>query len=325
MNTNIQILAASMAALVLAGCGDTASPARATNPSGAGEHREASTGEASQHADTHDDHAIPLSDAQIQAAGITVLTVQPARIRETLSLYGVITPNVERTRQVSARFPGAIQSVSAKVGEAVHQGQVLAVIESNESLRSYPLTAPLAGVITERNANPGEQAGSNALFTVADLSTVWVELSLFPRDVAKVRIGQAVRIRGADAPLPGDGRVVYLAPFGSATSQTLSARVLVDNADRRWAPGLYVTADVTLSEAIVPLTIHNEAVQSLEGQTVVFVRRATGFEPQAVQLGRRDGERTEVRSGLAAGDAYAAANSFILKAELGKGSAGHGH
>ncbi|MGQ0501284.1 MAG: efflux RND transporter periplasmic adaptor subunit [Panacagrimonas sp.] len=325
MNTNIQILAASIAALVLAGCGDTASPAGATNPSGPGGHREASAGEAGQHADTHDDLAIPLSDAQIQAAGITVLTVQPARIRETLSLYGVITPNVERTRQVSARFPGAIQSVSAKVGEAVHQGQVLAVIESNESLRSYPLTAPLAGVITERNANPGEQAGSNALFTVADLSTVWVELSLFPRDVAKVRIGQAVRIRGADAPLPGDGRVVYLAPFGSATSQTLSARVLVDNVDRRWAPGLYVTADVTLSEAIVPLTIHNEAVQSLEGRTVVFVRRAAGFEPQAVQLGRRDGERTEVRSGLAAGDAYAAANSFILKAELGKGSAGHGH
>lgn len=323
MNTIIQPLAAMMAVLALAGCDNAESPA---THRAAGAYAAASAqGDGSRHADTHGADVIPLSENQIKAAGIAVLTVEPAHIRESLSLYGVITPNVERTRQVSARFPGTIQSVSAKVGDTAHQGQVLAIIESNESLRSYPLTAPLTGVITERNANPGEQAGDNALFTVADLSSVWVELSLFPRDVAKVRIGQTVRIKGADMPHPGEGKVVYLAPFGSAANQTLSARVLVDNADRRWAPGLYVTADVTLSEARVPLAIRNEAVQNLDGQTVVFVLDADGFEPHPVQLGRTDGERTEVLSGLAAGNAYAAANSFILKAELGKGSAEHGH
>ena len=65
-----------------------------------------------------------------------------------------------------------------------------------------------------RDANPGEQTGDKAMFTVADLSTVWVELALFPRDVAKVRVGQSVRVKSGEAGLETTGQVVYVAPFG---------------------------------------------------------------------------------------------------------------
>jgi cobalt-zinc-cadmium efflux system membrane fusion protein len=334
----IQTAALLFAVLALAACGngettaaETAKPSAASPDEAA--HSEAGHKEGEEEEAGHDEHgeeghdegAVKLTAEQLKAAGIAVITAAPGSIRESLPLYGVITPNAERVRQVSARFPGAIRSVSKKVGDTVREGETLAVIESNESLRSYSLTAPLSGVVTERNANPGEQAGDKSLFTVADLSSVWVELSLFPRDVAKVRVGQKVRVKGADIPQPGDGTVVYVAPFGSAANQTLSARVLLDNADRRWAPGLYVTAEVTLTEATVPLAIRSEGLQNHEGKNVVFVLDADGFEPRPVQLGRSDGERTEVLSGLAAGDKYASANSFILKAELGKGSAEHAH
>lgn len=268
---------------------------------------------------------VKLSAEQIKAAGIALAAVEPSRIRESMPLYGVITPNAERVLQVSARFPGVIQSVSKKVGDAVKKGESLAIIESNESLRSYALISPLSGVVTERSANPGAQAGSESLFTVADLSTVWVELSLFPRDVAKVRVGQSVRVKGTDTALSAEGKLVYVAPFGSAANQTLSARVLLDNSERRWSPGLNVTAEVTLAETAVPLAIKSSAVQNLEGRDVVFALDADGFEPRPVKLGRTGGELSEVLEGLAAGDRYAAANSFILKAELGKGSAEHGH
>lgn len=357
MKTRIQTAALLSAVLALTACGkgetnavETVTPAAAGHDEAAHSeegHKEGEKEEAGHDGHSHDDEghdeakhgeaghgeegheeegaAIKLSTEQLKAAGIGVATAESAGIRESMPLYGVITPNAERVRQVSARFPGAIRSVSKKVGDTVREGETLAVIESNESLRSYSLTAPLSGVVTERNANPGEQAGDKSLFTVADLSSVWVELSLFPRDVAKVRVGQKVRVKGADIPQPGDGTVVYVAPFGSAANQTLSARVLLDNSDRRWAPGLYVTAEVTLTEATVPLTIRSEALQTHEGKNVVFVLDADGFEPRPVQLGRSDGERTEVLSGMAVGDKYASANSFILKAELGKGSAEHSH
>ncbi len=343
MKTTIHTVAVLFAVLALSACGKGEAPAAETaKPSASGEggekhaegedHKDEGKEEAGHDEKGHGEEgheegggAIKLSPEQLKAAGIAVAVAEPAGIRESMPLYGVVTPNAERVRQVSARFPGAIRSVSKKVGDAVREGETLAVIESNESLRSYSLTAPLTGVVTERNANPGEQAGEKSLFTVADLSSVWVELSLFPRDVAKVRVGQKVRVKGADIPQPGEGTVVYVAPFGSAANQTLSARVLLDNTDRRWAPGLYVTAEVTLTEATVPLAIRSEALQNLEGKNVVFVLDADGFEPRPVQLGRSDGERTEVLLGLSAGDRYASANSFILKAELGKGSAEHAH
>ena len=201
--------------------------------------------------------------------------------------------------------------------------ETLATVESNESLETYAVAAPIAGVVTARNANPGEQTGERVLFTVADLSTVWVEVSLFPRDVARVRTGQGVQVRNAETGQTAAGRVVYVAPFGSSSTQTLIARVQLDNADRRWPPGLYVTAAVTLATSAVPVAVRSAALQTLEDRPVAFVRTADGFVPRVVRVGRSDGERTEILDGIAAGESYAAANSFVLKAELGKGEAEH--
>lgn len=307
--------------LALAACGRSEDSGTSVSPSSdAGTARHEKEGEAN-----HEEEGghIELTAEQIEAAGIQLHRVGPAVIREALPLYGVIAPNAERMRDVAARFPGVIRSVAKKIGDPVREGEELAIVEANESLETYAIAAPLAGVVTARNANPGEQTGDKTLFTVADLSTVWIELSLFPRDVVKVRVGQDVRVKSPDTGLAAGGKVVYVAPFGQAANQTITARVLLDNPDRRWAPGLYVTAEVTLAETAVPLAIRNEAVQTLEERSVVFVHGAEGFEPRKLRLGRRDGEFSEVLSGLNAGDTYAAANSFILKAELGKGSAEH--
>ena len=203
----------------------------------------------------------------------------------------------------------------------MRQGETLATVESNESLQSYAIKAPLAGVITARTANVGEQTGDKPLFVVADLSTVWVELSLFPRDAAKVHVGQSARVKSPDVEFVADGKVTYVAPFGSSTNQTLTARVQLDNTQRRWAPGLYVTAELTLAERDVPLAIRNTAIQILHDVPVVFVQGTAGFEARPVKLGRSDGEITEVLEGLKVGETYAAANSYVLKAEALKSEA----
>lgn len=270
-----------------------------------------------------DDHSIELSPEKIAKGGIVVDIAGPANVREILSLYGTVVPNAERMRDVAARYPGTIRSIAKKIGDTVKQGDTLAVIESNESLQAYTITAPLAGVVTARNANPGEQSGDKVLFTVADLTGVWVELSLFPRDAAKVHIGQPVRIRIADSDAAGDGKVVYVAPVGTSASQTRVARVLLDNKDNQWAPGLYVTAEVTLGETSAPVAIKSTAIQSLNDADSIFVRTAKGFEARTVRLGHSDGETSEVLDGLKAGEKYASKNSFVLKAEMGKGEADH--
>lgn len=269
----------------------------------------------------HKETTLALTPAQLKATGIDLAQVGPANIRETLSLYGIVAPNAERMREVAARFPGTIRRIDKRIGDAVRQGETLALVESNESLQTYAVTAPLAGIVTSRNANAGEQTVDKPLFTVADLSTVWIELSLFPRDVAKVRVGQTVRVANTDAGLSAEGTIAYVAPFGSSANQTITARVLLNNSEHRWAPGLYVTAAVTLSEQRVDLAIRNDAVQNIEGRPSVFVKEAKGFEPRAIRLGRSDGEYSEVIDGLSVGATYVTANSFVLKAELTKGEA----
>lgn len=303
--------------LWLSACGDTDKPAMPAP--------QAEAGRAQEHEGEHEETSghIALTAEQIKTSGIELALAGPAPIHETLPLYGTIMPNAERTREVAARFPGAVRSVTKRIGDPVKQGETLATVEANESLQTYAVTAPLTGVVTARNTNPGEQTGDKPLFTVADLSTVWVELSLFPRDAGKVRVGQRVRVMNPDAMQSAEGEVIYVVPFGRAESQTLTVRVLLDNADRRWAPGLYVTTAVLLNESRVPLAVRSEAIQTLEDRSVVFVQTDDGFALRPVELGRSDGEHTQVLSGLEPDVRYVAKNSFILKAELGKGSAAH--
>ena len=322
MNHRYSFALWALVGMSLAGC----SAENAGAPAGAVTVQEGDEHGAAEGLGHEDDIAVVvLTPEQIAAAGIEIVAAAPARIRETLPLYGVVTPNTVGVRQVSARYPGAIRSIAKNFGDNVRQGEALATIESNESLQAYAVPSPISGVVIARDANPGEQTSDRVLFTVADLSTVWVELSLFPRDIGKVTVGQHVRVTGTAPGLSAEGSVIWVAPFGSSANQTLSARVLLDNADRRWAPGLYVTAQVTLAETDVPITVRNEALQTLEGRTVVFVQDSDGFEPRVVELGRNDASTTEILSGIAAGERYVAANSFILKADLGKGEAEHGH
>jgi cobalt-zinc-cadmium efflux system membrane fusion protein len=324
MTTGIPAASAALLALMLALSACGSSGPGTTAAAAAEGHEEAGHDEDGHEAE---EDRVHLKPEQVAAAALGFAVVGPASIRESLSVYGTIAPNAEHMREVGARFPGVIVSVEKKVGDVVRQGETLATVESNESLRTYPVIAPLTGVITERHAATGEQAGGeHGLFTVADLSTVWVELSLFPRDRARVSIGQQVRVRSVDAGLTGQGQVVYVAPFGSSASQTLTARVQLANEQQRWAPGLYVSADIVLSQHQARLTIRNEALQTVEGRSSVFVEEEPGeFVPHAVRLGRTDGEVSEVLEGLEAGQRYVTVNSFILKSQLGAGSAEHEH
>jgi len=327
MNTYKLIATLLACVLALSACGksDKAESGASDKHDEATEKKGGHSEKEGEHAEEEGEGHVELDEKAALAAGIELETVAAAGIREVLPLYGTVQPNAERVREVTARYPGVISNITKKVGDSVQQGETLATVESDESLRSYNVIATLSGVVIARKANPGEKASDASLFTVADLSTVWVELALFPRDLAKVRVGQNVRVKSADEGLSAEGKIVYIASLGQAASQTLTARVLLDNRDKRWAPGLYVTGNVALSEKQVPVAIKSSALQTIENRSVVFVQAGDGFQATPVEVGRSDGEFTEILSGLDAGSRYAAANSFVLKSEAGKGEAEHGH
>ena len=273
----------------------------------------------------HEEGHIELTQKQIQHAGITLSTVTSGTIRDVLPVYGVVATNAERVQSVTARFEGTIREVKKSMGDPVRKGETLLTVEANESLKAYLITSALNGVVTQRSANVGEQTTDTPLLVIQDLSTVWVELSVFPKDVSQVDLGQNVRVLSLDSTQIAEGKIIYIAPHGQGGNQAITARVLIDNPKGRWKPGLFVNAQITRDEIAAPVVIRNEALQIVEDNPVVFVQGEKGFEPRAVTIGRTDGELSEVLAGLAVDEVYVSKNSFVLKSELGKEDAEHGH
>ncbi len=265
---------------------------------------------------------ITLSDAKVAAAGIELETASSAVLRDSLLLNGMVQPNQESLVQVTPRFPGIVREVRKRIGDQVQKGDVLAIVESNQSLTPYELKASLAGTVIDRQTTLGEYVSEQKpAFVIADLSTVWIDLSVYRRDLGRVHVGDQVFVDPADGKTPIAASIAYLSPIGSSETQSALARAIVANPDRRLRPGLFVTARLTLSERKVAIAVKSTALQTIENRTVVFVRSGDKFEARDVEIGERDPQSVEITFGVLEGDVYAARNSFILKSEMGKGAA----
>ncbi|WP_407122587.1 divalent metal ion exporter adaptor subunit IhpB [Bradyrhizobium sp. STM 3561] len=275
--------------------------------------------------DEHGADRIRISDVKLAAAGVSLAEAASATLTDTLSFNGILRANQETVVQVTPRFPGVVKSILKRIGEKVGKDDLLAAIESNQSLTVYELKAPIAGTIIERQISLGEYASEQKpAFVVADLSTIWVDLSIYRQDLRRVRINDEVLIDPDDGRGEIKGTISYMAPIGSSETQTALARVVLANADGRLRPGLFVTARLILAARNVAVAVRRSAIQTLENKTIVFVREdGDKIEARPVELGDSDPKFVEIRAGLSAGERYVAENSFVVKAEMGKGDADH--
>ena len=272
------------------------------------------------------ENRVTLAPEQLEAAGISIRAAGPATIRQRVLLNGRIAANEDSLAHVMPRFPGIVRSVRKRLGDAVERGDLLATIESNESLQAFELRAPLTGTVIAKDVAPGEFVSTEReLFQIADLGKVWVDLDVYRRDFGRLRAGQRVRVDAGDGSPPVETTLSYLSPIGAVNTQTLLARAVLANPDRTWRPGLFVTAEVAVAATEAPVAVTVDALQRLRDWDVVFLAVGDVFEAQPVELGRRDATHVEIVSGLSAGQEYVAAGSFILKAEAGKSGATHDH
>ena len=259
-----------------------------------------------------------------EAFGLETEIAGPATVVEAINVYGFVVPNSEKVRRISARFEGVVQSVGVSVGDRVIAGQKLAEIESNESLKSYPVTSPITGVVTARRVNPGEQTKGRELFTVMDTSDVWAEFAVFPTDLPRVKRGQRVRIDMAAGSLQRQGVIALLNTTAEANRSVL-ARVVLDNADGALIPGTNLTGKIQVAEHQVPLAVKRTGLQSFRDFTVVYALINEEYEVRMLDLGRQDGEWIEVLGGIEIGTRYVTLNSYLVKADIEKSGASHDH
>lgn len=281
-----------------------------------------------------DDHgeetAVFVSPEVLAEFDITLSEAASGTLHEEVVLPGEIQFNREKVAYVTPRYAGSVIAINARLADSVRKGQVLATLESTETLRPFDVKAPFDGTVVAYDITPGEavEAGT-PLFTVADLSSVWADLRIYQSAMNKVRQGQRVVIvSGHDGPRY-TGTISYIAPTIDEHTRTGLARVVVDSEKGGWLPGQFVKGSVSIDEHEAGVVIPRSAVLTHEGQTVVFVQTGEGFEPRPVVLGHSDATSFAVESGLAPGETYVTRNAISLKAEMNKGSfgghAGHVH
>lgn len=220
-----------------------------------------------------------------------------------------------------------LQEAEINVQNANQKLQALGTSASSRGgLNRYELRAPFSGLIVERHITLGESTQSNInVMTLADLSSVWAEIVVSAKDLNVVKLGTQVTVKAASLDSQSTGVVSFVGSLLGEQTRTATARVTLQNPDAAWRPGLFVNVEIVAGEASVPMAVAVEAIQSLEGNDVVFVKTSGGFKAVPVKTGRTDGKQIEIIDGLKPDTAYVSRGSFVLKSELGKESAEHEH
>jgi cobalt-zinc-cadmium efflux system membrane fusion protein len=257
--------------------------------------------------------------------GVASESAGPATLAEVVTVYGRVRANPERVREIRARFDGTLHRVLATVGDRVSEGAALLVIESNDSLRSYTITSPLTGIVTQRDANPGEQSERRLLMTVTDTNSVWVDLAVFPIDRSAVAPGQPVSLTPALGGVAVDGAISRIGTEVDTHDQSVTVTVEISESAPQLLPGTFVTGQIRVGEYAVPLAVRRKGIQTFRDWSVVYAQVGDEYEVRMLELGRSAGDWVEVLSGLDPGTRYVTHNSHLIKADIEKSGATHSH
>ena len=269
---------------------------------------------------------VEIATESARLSGIKTERAEARTLVERLSVLGQVGFNQDAVKHVAPRYAGVVRSLTKSVGDYVRKGEILGVLHGTDSLNEFSIRAPGSGQVVEKRVTVGEVVGAGDLmFVVVDLSTVWVDFTVYRRDASRVASKQRVRIIPGDDLEELEGTLAYLAPVGDSPSQSVTARAVVRNAGGQLRPGLFVKGEIEVASMDAEVAVRREAIQTFRDWQVVFRNRGALYEIAIVELGIVDGDFIQILSGLSPGDVYVSQNSFIVKADIGKAGASHDH
>jgi cobalt-zinc-cadmium efflux system membrane fusion protein len=218
----------------------------------------------------------------------------------------------------------AYQEAQIATNNAQSKLNALGVTAGNGALNRYELRAPFDGVIVEKHISLGEAVKEDAnVFLLSDLSRVWIDIVVAPKDLGAVRVGETATVKAASTDLSASGKVTYVGALVGEQTRSATARIELMNPSLAWRPGLFVNVSLVAGSKHAAVAVQSDALQTIEEKPVVFVKVAQGFKAQPVVVGASGTHHVEILKGLPSGTEYASSGSFVLKAEQGKGSAEH--
>jgi len=270
----------------------------------------------------HEEELTTMIEQNMAAqVGIQTSLPGPQVLNQTIISYGSLTTGPQQLSHVRARYTGMIKSVKSDIGDIVKRGDLLARVESNESLKVYNILAPIDGTLIQRHANTGEVTQDQVLFSIANFDILWAEFRIYPTQQSQVSADQTVKININEQVITG--KIAHIIPALNKPYQL--ARVQFNNQKYGLSPGLLVEGHIVIGKIPVALAVVKSAIQSMGEQRGVFVQEGDKYEFAPLQFGRTDDTYAEVLSGLTARQSYVSKNSYLIKADIEKSEAEHEH
>jgi cobalt-zinc-cadmium efflux system membrane fusion protein len=284
--------------------------------------------------------------AVIESRELADATAEYLASRERLSLAIAVHEREEQLwkKKISSEqeYLDAKQALSeARITNRAARQKLLALGISGEVLEEMPaqtdsdftryeILSPTSGTVIQKRISLGEVLEADRdIFIVADLGSVWLDISVHQKDLELVREGQAVTISRDGGTVVARGSIGYVGPVLEHDTRTALARIVLPNLDNGLRPGAFVKAHISVESEKVPVAVPRDALQTIDGETVLFLPAGDGFEAHPVTAGRASPTTVEIVSGLEPGRSYVSRGAFILKAKLVTGSidshTGHGH
>jgi len=243
----------------------------------------------------------------LESKGLTTdsIKVGPGYIEKYRVYLGKITVDPNKSSNFNPRYPGVVQTVSKSVGDQVKSGQVLATITNNIGVQTYSMRANHSGKVIHRKLAVGEFVDQERLaFSIANLDTMWVDITIRQSDLQFFAIDQEIIILNRSK--NGEhttGKIFYISPVVDQNTMSATATVEIQNPDNLWKPGQYVDSYIIVAKEQYDLTIDNHALVRSNENISVFTKGLDGkITKKHVKTGKKDLHNTQILEGLNQGE-----------------------
>jgi len=267
-----------------------------------------------------------IPDTVAKISGVKTEKASRREIGNVVKILGNILPSEHKIAHIIPRFSGIVKEGRKHIGDKAEKGEVLAIIESNQSLQPFEVKSQISGTVINGHLIPGEFVAENQwVYIVADISEVWGDFFIPVSELSAVKLNQKIEITTLDQESSVEGVISYIAPYIDKNSQSQMARVIIDNKDGTFLPGMFVVGKILTNTSSDNIAIRKTAIQNFNNNKSVFIKSGEIYEVRPIEIGKSGDDWIEVISGLNEGDEYVSENSFLIKADILKSGASHDH
>ena len=285
----------------------------------------------SHHSHEADHHHEEITQTEISIESQTLSSIKTAKVKSEvilsmLEINGKVFASEHKIAHIVPRFSGVVLEGKKHLGDSVKKGELLAVIESNQSLRPYEVHSQIDGTIVAGHLIVGEFVSENQwVFIVADTSEVWIDFYVSKEDVNKLAVGNQTILFSEDKTTLATGKIFYISPFADEKTQTQVARAVVANPEQKLKPGMFLKGKIEFENHQAKLAVKNSAIQEVDNQKVIFEKNNNTFIQRRIKKGLEGEDFTEVLEGINEGAEYVTDESYLIKADILKSEASHEH